>query len=193
MTDGMLPHFSSSFGQTSNTLVGCIAVKILARAPMKSSEGPTSSVDRVGGFTLKTTILLVEDSKIQRLTNERILHKAGYTVLNAGDGEEALQIARQRIPDVILLDMLLPKLGGREVMHALKAPPTTQIPILFLSSLSQANEERLRNEGAAGYFEKSRLVADGAQGEKALILLIENIVQKSRESQGIQATSASAG
>ena len=131
---------------------------------------------------MKTTILLVEDSKIQRLTNERILHKAGYTVLNAGDGEEALRVARNSIPDVILLDLLLPKLGGREVMQALKHDlPTAQIPILVFSSLPQANEERLRGDGAAGYFEKSRLVEGAAGGEKDLIELIENIVQKSRK------------
>jgi CheY-like chemotaxis protein len=136
-----------------------------------------------GGFNLKTTILLVEDSKIQRLTNERILHKAGYTVLNAGDGEEALRVARKSIPDIILLDMLLPKLGGREVMQTLKREPTTaQIPILVFSSLPQTNEERLIVEGAAGYFEKSRLQESGAGGQKALIELIEKIVQKSRTS-----------
>ena len=68
---------------------------------------------------MKTTVLLVEDSKFQKLVNERMLHKAGYTVLNASDGEEALRLARETIPDIILLDMLLPKLGGREVMQAL--------------------------------------------------------------------------
>jgi CheY-like chemotaxis protein len=138
---------------------------------------------------LKTTILLVEDSKIQRLTNERILHKAGYTVLNAGDGEEALRVARNSIPDVILLDMLLPKLGGREVMQALKKdPPTAQIPILVFSSLPQTNEERLREDGAAGYFEKARLVEGAAGGEKELIDLIENIVQKSRKATSARGT-----
>ena len=74
-------------------------------------------------------------------------------MLNAGDGEEALRVARNNIPDVILLDMLLPKLGGREVMQTLKRdPPTAQIPILVFSSLPQTNEERLRDDGAAGYF-----------------------------------------
>lgn len=131
---------------------------------------------------MQTIILLVEDSKIQKLANERILHKAGYTVLNAKDGEEALRLAREAIPDIILLDMLLPKLGGREVMQALRRdPPTTQIPILVFSSLPQANEGKLKDEGAAGYFEKSRLVDHAATGEKELIQLIENIVRKSRE------------
>ena len=107
---------------------------------------------------MKTTVLLVEDSKVQKLMNERILHKAGYTVLNAADGEEALRLARETIPDVVLLDMLLPKLSGPEVLQALKQDPATaRIPVIVLSSLPQCNEARLAQEGAASYFEKSRL------------------------------------
>jgi CheY-like chemotaxis protein len=131
---------------------------------------------------LQTTILLVEDNKIQKLMNERMLHKAGYKVLNARDGEEALRLAREAIPDIIILDMLLPKLGGREVMQVLqKDPSTAQIPVLVFSSLPQANEVKLKHEGAAGYFEKSRLVEHSATGAMELIQLIENIVRKSRE------------
>jgi CheY-like chemotaxis protein len=100
---------------------------------------------------LQTTILLVEDNKIQKIVNERMLHKAGYTVLNARDGEEALRLAHEIIPDIILLDIMLPKLGGREVMQGLRSdPPTAQIPVLVFSSLPQANEVKLMHEGAAG-------------------------------------------
>jgi CheY-like chemotaxis protein len=134
-----------------------------------------------GGLFLKTTVLLVEDSKFQKLVNERMLHKAGYNVLNAADGEEALRLAREAIPDIILLDMLLPKLGGREVMHALRADaPTARIPVLIFSSLSQANELKLTEEGAAGYFAKSRLAEHPEAGEKELMQLIEKLVLGSR-------------
>ena len=54
---------------------------------------------------MQTTILLVEDNNIQKLANERILHKAGYTVLSAKDGEEALRLAREAIPEIILLGL----------------------------------------------------------------------------------------
>jgi CheY-like chemotaxis protein len=139
-------------------------------------------IKTAGGSILQIRILLVEDNKIQKLVNERILHKAGYTVLNAKDGQEALCLARETIPDIVLLDMLLPKLGGREVMHALrKDPPTAHIPVLIFSSLPQANEVKLTLEGAAGYFQKSRLVEHPAEGEKELIKLIEDVVRKSRE------------
>jgi CheY-like chemotaxis protein len=129
---------------------------------------------------LNSKLLLVEDNRIQRLVHERMLHKAGYTVLYAADGEEALQLARENLPDIILLDMLLPKLGGREVMQALRQNPSTaQVPVLVFSSLPQANEGKLKKEGAAGYFQKSRLAAKG-NGEAELVELIEKLIQESR-------------
>ena len=115
-------------------------------------------------------------------------------VLNAGDGEEALQVARNGKPDIILLDLLLPKLGGREVMQALKQNPlTAQIPILFFSGLPQTNEGRLKDEGAAGYFEKSRLFLEDEVGQQELIRLIEKIVQKSRNEKELGVQTASRG
>lgn len=138
------------------------------------------------------TVLLVEDNRIQRLVNERILHKAGYTVLHAGDGEEAVRLARETIPDIILLDMLLPKLGGREVMQALRETPSTaQIPVLVFSSLPQANEWKLKKEGAAGYFQKSRLLTN-SRGETELVETIERLIEESRRLKKMAGQKASA-
>jgi CheY-like chemotaxis protein len=143
---------------------------------------------------LTATVLLVEDNRIQKLVNERILHKAGYTVLHAADGEEAVRLARQTIPDIVLLDMLLPKLGGREVMQALRETSSTaQIPVLVLSGLPQSNEAKLKKEGAAGYFQKSRLAAKGDgedEGEAELLELIERLIQESKARQKGQPVSA---
>ena len=98
------------------------------------------------------SILLVEDSRFLRLATEQTLIKAGYSVVTAGDGEEALRIAYTRIPDLILLDMLLPRLGGPEVLEELKQSPlTAHIPIIVLSSLSQKNEAKLKKVGAVAY------------------------------------------
>ena len=102
------------------------------------------------------TVLLIEDSKLQRMTSEHLFKKAGYRVLIAVDGEEGLRIARETRPDLILLDMMLPKLGGQELLHSLKSDPTTsRIPAVVLTGLSQKNEERLLAEGAAAFIEKS--------------------------------------
>jgi CheY-like chemotaxis protein len=109
------------------------------------------------GVPLKL-ILLVDDSKFQRIANESVLARAGYKIVTAKDGEEALLIAHDRIPDLILLDMMLPKLGGPEVLRALKKDPVTaSIPVIVLSGLAQKNEAKLMQEGATAYFEKSKL------------------------------------
>ena len=105
------------------------------------------------------TILLVEDSKFLRIANERILVKAGYHVLCAHDGEAALLVARESLPDLVILDMLLPKLSGPEVLHALKKDPSTNpIPVIVLSGMSQKNEQKLKQEGAAEFMEKGLLL-----------------------------------
>jgi CheY-like chemotaxis protein len=121
------------------------------------------------------TILLVEDSRLLRVATERMLVKAGYRVISAGDGPEALRIARESAPDLVLLDMMLPKMTGPEVLHALKHDSTTQhIPVIVLSSLSQKNEGKLLAAGAAGYLEKSEKSLDKNMG--GLLQLIETVL-----------------
>ncbi|MBZ5682470.1 MAG: response regulator [Acidobacteriia bacterium] len=68
-------------------------------------------------------ILLVDDSKFLRLAAERALARAGYSVCSAADGEQGLALARERLPDLILLDMLLPKMAGLDVLKALRKDP----------------------------------------------------------------------
>ncbi len=104
-------------------------------------------------------ILLVEDNKLTRMASERSLAKAGYTVVSAKDGEEALEIAVQDRPDLVLLDMMLPKLSGPEVLRQLKRNPVTaQVPVIVLTGLSQKNEARLLEDGAAAFVEKSAVL-----------------------------------
>ena len=101
-------------------------------------------------------ILLIEDSKFQRIASERALVKAGHVVIHAGDGEQGLRIARKDIPDLILLDMMLPKVSGLDVLRALKGDVLVKhIPVIVLSGLGQANEAKLISEGAAAFVPKS--------------------------------------
>jgi len=124
-----------------------------------------------------TKVLLVEDSKFLRVASERALSKAGYEVSTAADGAEALQVANDKLPDIILLDMMLPKISGTEVLKALKANPATmEIPVIVLTSLSQKNEEKLISEGAAAYFEKSTLDLD--KSSDRLAATIETVLSR---------------
>ena len=107
------------------------------------------------------TILVIEDSKLLRIAAIRALTKAGYLVKSAVDGEEALRIAKETLPDLVLLDMILPKVTGLDVLRRLKEDPRTKdIPVILMSSLSQANREKLVKEGAAAFLEKSQKTLD---------------------------------
>ena len=110
-------------------------------------------------------ILIVDDSRFLRLANERALVKAGHVVVTASDGEEGLHMAQERKPDLVVLDMLLPKLSGPEVLRALrKDAATATIPVMVLTSLPQCNEQKLIEEGATSYFAKAELMVDKGSG-----------------------------
>ena len=131
-------------------------------------------------------ILLVDDSRFLRIANERALTRAGHHVIAAADGEEGLRLAIEGKPDLIVLDMMLPKLSGPDVLHALrKNSATAGIPIMVLTSLPQVNEERLINEGATAYFEKSLLTLDKGSGH--FVEAVEKMLSKIVKAQAARA------
>jgi CheY-like chemotaxis protein len=124
-----------------------------------------------------TEILLIEDSKFLRLATERALARAGYKVCTAGDGEEAMRKARENAPDLILLDLLLPKVTGTDVLKALKQDPATAaIPVVVLTGMSQKNEDWLRRDGAFGFLGKAELALD--KGAEALLAAVAGFVKQ---------------
>ena len=122
-------------------------------------------------------ILLVEDSKFLRLATERALTRAGYEMSSAVDGDEALRLAHTSLPDLILLDMLLPKMSGPDVLKALKLDPATKsIPVVVMTGMSEKNAARLREDGAIAFLEKSALELD--KGSAKLLTALEEILKK---------------
>jgi CheY-like chemotaxis protein len=122
-----------------------------------------------------TKILVVEDSKFLRLATARALMRAGYAVSSAADGDTALRMAQERLPDLILLDMLLPKMSGLDVLKALKKDTLTkEIAVVVISGMSQKNATRLQEDGAAGFLEKSALELD--KGSEGLLKAVREIV-----------------
>jgi CheY-like chemotaxis protein len=121
------------------------------------------------------SVLLVEDNRILQLASQRVLTRAGYRVLTAEDGEKALAIAHSDNPDIVLLDMMLPKLSGPEVLSRLKHDPSTaHIPVIVLTGLSKKNEDKLRKEGAVAFMEKSQW----AEAPNLLLLTIEKVLNE---------------
>lgn len=122
-------------------------------------------------------ILIIEDSRLLRTTTERMLVKAGYKVITAIDGEQGLRLAVESKPDLVLLDMMLPKLSGQEVLQQLRLNPSlTSTPVIVLTSLSESNRQKLLSEGASLYFEKSLVSVDN--GSRLLLDAIETLLAR---------------
>lgn len=108
-----------------------------------------------------TRILIVEDDSLLLRMYQKKLEKDGYEVITAVDGEAGVQSASENKPDMILLDILLPKKSGFEVLEELKSDNETKdIPVVILSNLgnSEADIERGLELGAVAYLIKSQVV-----------------------------------
>src|SRR3954464_2681402 len=93
-------------------------------------------------------VLGVDDEPRNIQLLQDLLEVRGYTVCTASDGEEGLALAHERLPDVILLDVMMPRLSGFDVCRRLKADErTAMIPVLLVTSLD-AREDRLTGIGA---------------------------------------------
>ena len=124
-------------------------------------------------------ILIVDDSHFLRLSNTRALTHAGYEVISAADGEEGLRLAREHKPDLVILDLMLPKLPGQLVLRALRSyPETASIPVMILSSLCQANDQKLLDEGATSYYQKSQLMLD--EGAEKFVQAASRILARAK-------------
>ena len=102
-------------------------------------------------------IIVIEDEQILlRALNVELLSQ-GFEVLSAKDGESGLKLIIQELPQLVLLDLILPKLHGFEVLKALKENESTKdIPVIILSNLGQDSDIKKANElGAADYFVKA--------------------------------------
>jgi CheY-like chemotaxis protein len=87
------------------------------------------------------TIMVVEDNELSRDALSRRLERRGYRVVVAVDGEQAIQLAQNERPDLILMDLGLPRVDGLEATRQLKTDPRTrQIPIIVLSAHAMTND-----------------------------------------------------
>ena len=107
-------------------------------------------------------ILLAEDDRILRKAGETALRKKGYDVIAAVDGEDALAKAREDPPDLVLLDVVMPKVHGFDVLRGLKGDSRLRdIPVIMLTNLEQPSDmQRAADGGAFSYLVKSNLDLD---------------------------------
>ena len=101
-------------------------------------------------------VLIVDDNKDILFVVSRRLSSWGYEALVADSGEEGLRIAAEQLPHLILLDIMMPKMKGRDVCSRLKADPNTaKIPVIFLTALGLADHVKAGMDlGADDYIVK---------------------------------------
>lgn len=104
-------------------------------------------------------IVLADDEQFITIAYRDGLSRAGFTVVVAHDGMEALDLVKRENPDLVLLDLVMPRLNGFDVLKEMKNDPlVSDIPVVILSNLSQDTDEaEARKMGARDFYVKSDL------------------------------------
>jgi len=102
-------------------------------------------------------ILIIEDDKFLRKVIDKKLSKEGYLVIEAVDGEKGLKAVKDKKPDLVLLDLVLPEMDGFEVLDKMKKDPSlSNIPVIILSNLGEVKDiEKGLKMGAKDYLIKA--------------------------------------
>jgi DNA-binding response OmpR family regulator len=110
----------------------------------------------------KGTILIVEDDHFLSSLLKARLEKEGFVVYHGVDGEEGLKLFREVSPDMALIDLILPRLSGFEVLEAISMDPQfNRIPVIVLTNLAQESDiEKAKSLGAIDYFVKVKISID---------------------------------
>lgn len=121
-------------------------------------------------------ILIVDDDDKSRRVFRLLLREAGYATIEAADGESAIRLARERLPDLVLMDIQMPVVDGILVARMLKADETTKnIPVIAVTSYTfHGNEEMLLGEGFVAVIAKPL-------NPRVLITLVRAILDRNAE------------
>jgi DNA-binding response OmpR family regulator len=118
------------------------------------------------------TILIIEDDHFLSSLLKARLEKEGFAVQHASDGEEGIQLLRKSNADLIVLDLILPKLSGFEVLETIAADPQfNHIPVIILSNLAQESDiQKTKGLGAVDYFVKVKISIEDLIGKIKIVL-----------------------
>lgn len=125
----------------------------------------------------KTRVLVVDDdSTLLDMYKERLV-SSGYEVITAPNGEIALAKVVETLPHVILLDVMMPKINGFDVLNIVKSSPETKnIPVIILTALSQENHKQKGiADGASDYIVKSEVMP------KEVVEKIEKVIAQNKQ------------
>lgn len=110
----------------------------------------------IGVCSMSKTVLIVEDNELNMKLLNDLLQANGYDTLQANDGFEAMELTRSHPPDLILMDIQLPKISGLEVTKRLKGDAdTAHIPVIAVTAFAmKGDEEKFRDGGCDAYIAK---------------------------------------
>jgi CheY-like chemotaxis protein len=136
-------------------------------------------VDRLNHFDLKRTkgidkirVLVVDDEPANRLWLAKALEPAGFTVLPASGGREAIEMARSEKPDFVLLDLMMPEVTGFDVVEALRADPATrETPIMVVTATTLTEEDKRQLNGRV-----SQILKRGSVASSDIVGLLKRVV-----------------
>lgn len=133
----------------------------------------------------KGTVLLVDDDPLILRMYQKKLSSDGYETITAKNGAEALAQIAQKIPDIILLDVMMPKMNGVETLKTLKAKEETKnIPVIFLTNLGDSQEDinKAKTLGALDYLVKAETdLSSLSERVKSVLTAAQNIKKQFEE------------
>jgi signal transduction histidine kinase/DNA-binding response OmpR family regulator len=141
-------------------------------------------VARLGRFNLahktaggKVEVLVVDDERANRDWLSGILEPAGFDVISASGGAQAIELARSRKPDLVLLDLMMPEVSGFDVVEALRADPATrQMPIMVLTAKDLTTADKRHLNGQV-----STILRRGSTGATDLIVMLHEVIAQRAE------------
>jgi DNA-binding response OmpR family regulator len=111
-------------------------------------------------------VMIIEDDRFLSSLMKARLEKEGFTILQAFDGEEAMQDLKNDLPSLIILDLIMPKVTGFEVLQMISiTPQLDKVPVVILTNLAQDSDiQKARELGAKEYFVKVKVSIDDLVG-----------------------------
>lgn len=130
----------------------------------------------------KKKIVIVEDDRFLSLVLKGRLEKEGYNVIPAYDGEEGLAIIKKELPSLVVLDLVMPKMTGFELMEKLSIDPQmSSIPVVVASNLGQESDiQKAKNLGVRDYYVKVQTSVD------ELVQMFKKIMDNGSANKAIQ-------
>ncbi len=145
-------------------LIRCPKCRTDIRVQIDLTQDEVKSESSAGGFPhteRKSKILVVDDESVICRIAEEMLTSAGHEVLIAATGEQALRFVHDEHPDLILLDLIMPKMSGFEVLEEIRKDPRTRnTPVLVLSALvsEKRTDAYILELDVQGFIDKTEFV-----------------------------------